>query len=146
MKTSHILTVLSVAGLLLLAHNNPRDRGPYVAFLSEQATSLMCNGTPGELCADLCTMFQPVASQVTRGVLTLYTEQPSDYVVFTVFRTNLPGQRIYGIGIANTYLLAPIDTESLQLCELLSQPPIQRELDNQQAAMNFQTLGDLVCQ
>jgi hypothetical protein len=146
MKISHTLTALVVSGLLLLAHSNPRDRGPYVAFLSEQATSLMCNGTPGELCEDLCTMLQPVASQVTRGILTLYTEPPSDYLVFTVFRTNLPGQQIYGIGIANTYLLAPVDTGSLQLCELLSQLSDQREAESLEVAQHSSILGESICQ
>ena len=146
MKISYTLTALSVSGLLFLAHSNPRDRGPYVAFLSEQATSLMCSGTPGELCEDLCTMLQPVASQVTRGILTLYTEPPSDYLVFTVFRTNLPGQQIYGIGIANTYLLTPVDTRSLQLCELLSQPSDQREAESLEVAQRLPVLRESICQ
>jgi hypothetical protein len=143
MKISHTLTALVVSGLLLLAHSNPRDRGPYVAFLSEQATSLMCNGTPGELCEDLCTMLQPVASQVTRGILTLYTEPPSDYLVFTVF----PYKSSRPTDLWNWHrqyvFTGPVDTGSLQLCELLSQLSDQREAESLEVAQHSSILGDL---
>lgn len=118
MKYSPFLIGLSISIFLFLAHGNPNDKGRFVRFISQKVTNIMCDSASADLCANLCTAAQPLTVQATRGVFTLYTQKPRNYLLFTTFRAELPGLEIRAIGIANTYLVAPVDVDVLQLCDL----------------------------
>jgi len=118
MQLSRLFLPLLLAGSFLLALSNPSDKGQFVVFMSRKATNIMCDAPSAELCENLCTAARPVTFQATRGIFNLYTQKPKNYLLFTTFRSELPGLEVRAVGIANTYLLAPVDVDVLRLCEL----------------------------
>lgn len=118
MQLSRLFLPLLLAGSLLLAFSNPSDKGQFVVFMSRKATNLMCESPSARRCENLCTVARPATFQATRGIFSLYTQKPKNYLLFTTFRSDLPGLEVRAVGIANTYLLAPVDVDALRFCEL----------------------------
>jgi Domain of unknown function (DUF4359) len=83
---------------IYLIQTNPRDKEIYLDHVAHQVAETPCNDESFGLQA--CEALFPLTIPAMKGIFSLYTEPPKNYVFCTTYTTNLPSREIYGIGIA----------------------------------------------
>ncbi|MBD2109303.1 hypothetical protein [Nodosilinea sp. FACHB-13] len=118
------LLTMVVASIVVgsLAYTNPRTLGPYVETVVNHGARNLCE-QPGDLgCEVACEAVAPVTKGLMQGALYLYSEKPQDLGVLTLYRTQLPGLEIQGVGLGGEVLVWSPGALPVNLCEVVSSP------------------------
>ncbi|NMF83953.1 DUF4359 domain-containing protein [Nodosilinea sp. P-1105] len=119
-----LFSVLCLASALLV-QTNPSQKSGYLDAATtlvqetccrQGAVALVCDRAQPSL---TCGSFRPLARQMVRQVLNFYTPAPRNYLLFTVYRTELPEGNIHALGIAGHHLFWPLSPELSQACQSL---------------------------
>ncbi|MGB3786998.1 MAG: DUF4359 domain-containing protein [Phormidesmis sp.] len=92
------LTGLAVC--FLLWETNPRDKKHYIDQAAQHVQAHCCQATSASSAGN-CQWLYPFAQPIVKAVLHFYTDQPTNYYLFTKYTTRLPTREtLHGLGVA----------------------------------------------
>jgi hypothetical protein len=107
--------------LAVLVSTNPYRKETYISHTTTRIQTNLCNQEVQQgdraSCEQLCKVLSPVTVQVLRGLLYAYTPPPRNYVLFSVFTSELPESELQAIGVAGHYIYISQESTAPNLCD-----------------------------
>lgn len=97
-----LLVPICAFGIALI-HANPQNKGDYLDHLTYQLQEKLCDDNSSTI--EICEVLSPVTEPVIKGLLNVYTESPKNYLLFTLYRTDLPCYEIRGVGVGGKFFV-----------------------------------------
>lgn len=119
MRRLRLSLLISLACISFLTHTNPKDKDKYTSFLSDEISDLVCERAHDIQCNLICVSAKPVIYKVLKILIDVYTEDPNNYLLFTVFHSDIPGVKISAIGIGGRYFFIRSDVLMIDICKLI---------------------------
>lgn len=97
----------------LLVQTNPKHKAGYLDAAATLVQQTCCEELPLEgdpqvqTASTGCRTLQPLVKPLFRPVLNFYTPEPRNYVLFTIYSTQLPSARFQALGIGGQYIFWP---------------------------------------
>jgi len=82
---------------------NPSSKQDYFDHVSRQSKVTLCEYDLSKIRGHEAVL--PFAAWVIKGGFEFYTEPAKNYLLFTAYKTHLPGCKVHGIGVAGQFFV-----------------------------------------